>query len=155
MIIKVILSSTLALFLSVSLTSCTTTYSKVQSTEADLETSKLNNGKIFTYDFDRTVPQMNVGINGTFIVKDRCLLLKSPEMNILMTPIFPARTSYWDKKDGIVYIENSAFPINIPISDTNGVLIKASDRSKFGLNNFVSKANASCIKEDWVRFGIN
>ncbi len=154
---KSTLNSLLALSLGVLLTSCTTLNNKTQSASTDKNsvTNKSGHGEIFTYDFDPLTPQVAVGINGTFVVKNGCLLLKSPAMSIFMTPILPAKISYWDKEQGIVYIASKAFLINTPIPTTSGMLLDAADKSNFGLDDFVSEADASCLKDSWIRFGTN
>ena len=42
-----------------------------------------------------------MGITGTLVEKDGCLLLEAPIGNVYLTPIFPSGVSYWNKKQNI------------------------------------------------------
>ena len=134
--------------------SCTTLKNslEVENTQNIQLIAASNEGKIFTYDFNPSIPQVDMGITGTLIEKNGCLLIQPPAGTPLITPVFPDGITRWDKKENVLYIENRRFLIGQKFS-VNGIMLDGSDKSEKAREYFKSQAELFCLQDILVRIG--
>jgi|26BtaG_2_1085354.scaffolds.fasta_scaffold02940_2 hypothetical protein len=134
--------------------SCTTLNNNLEVKDAHNIQSMVvsTEGKIFTYDFDPLRPQVDMGITGTLVEKDGCLLIQPPVGTTLITPVLPDGVTRWDKKENNLYIENRKFVVGQKFS-VNGVFLDGSDKSEKSREYFKSQAELSCLKDILAQIG--
>lgn len=111
--------------------------------------SSSQRSNIFTYSFDPNDPQIDMGVSGTLLVKDNCLLLMDGSGEIV-TPVFPDGVSRWDEEEGIVHIYGKQFPVGSMVK-TNGGYFDYAPEARF--DPFKSKADPSCLKDKRLILG--
>ena len=137
-------------FTTITFMGCTTLQ---PSSDKSMNNSNISNyGEIFTYNFDPSLPQVDVGFQGTLIEKNGCLFIQSPVGSILTTPILPDGISKWDKASNPLYIENKAFRIGQKIF-VNGISLYGEEELNDARKMFKSEASPLCLKDKWVIVG--
>ena len=137
-------------FTTITFMGCTTLQPSSDKSMNNSNVSKY--GEIFRYDFDPSLPQVDVGFQGVLIEKDGCLLIQSLAKSILTTPILPYGVSRWDKIHNTLYIGNKSFPIGQKIF-VNGVSLYGEQELSDARKMFKSEASPSCLKDKWVIVG--
>lgn len=104
----------------------------------DFHIENMPSNGIFSYEINTTQPLAMVGLEGTFIWENDCLIFKNSDDNRKLTPVFPVQFTKFNKESDIVSIGNE--PIRIGEEFSIGGFIIKNERSQF-----TTKGHSHCL----------
>lgn len=102
---------------------------------------------IFSYEINTTQPLAMIGLEGTFIWKNDCLIFKNSDDNRKLTPVFPVQFTKFNKEGDIISIGNE--PIHIGEKFSIGGFIVKNERSQF-----TTTGHSHCLTDSIAVLGI-
>lgn len=132
------------------LTSCTVLNKPTENNIPNSHDSHIENmpkNGIFSYEINTTQPLAMVGLEGTFIWENDCLIFKNSDDNRKLTPVFPVQFIKFNKEGDIVSIGNE--PIRIGEEFSIGGFIIKNERSQFA-----TKGHSHCLTDTIAVLGL-